>query len=103
MDAPQRALLVGGARADAERLAARLAPGARVICFAADAGTAAAMRQAIATRAGGAQVSVLVGDPALLVHKVAGPFDLILDAHGTTGAPRERLQALLAQHGELDG
>ena len=103
MDTPQRALLVGGTGADAERLAARLAPGARVICFAADATIAAAMRAAMTSSASGVQLSILVGDPALLVHKVAGPFDLILDAHATTGAPRERLRTLLAEHGELDG
>ncbi|HSL22497.1 MAG TPA: hypothetical protein VK886_13265 [Vicinamibacterales bacterium] len=98
-----RALLVGGGAAEAARLAVRLAPGAMVICFAPDRAAADAISRAFASRAPDARVSVMIGDPALLVHKVAGPFDVIVDAHGTAAAPRARLRQLLRENGELDG
>jgi hypothetical protein len=95
------ALMVGGGALDAERLAAALAPDAQVICFAADRAAASTVREIILARVPGARVAVMLGDPALLVHKVAGPFDLILDAH-QGGTPRhDRLRALLAEGGEL--
>jgi predicted O-methyltransferase YrrM len=101
-----RALLVGGAVADAERLAARLAPAATVICFAPDRAAAEGVKKAITARARDARVSVMIGDPALLVHKVSGPFDLIAlaaDARSAAKKQRERLRAMLREDGELDG
>jgi len=98
-----KALLVGGGGPDAERLASGLAPDAQVICFAADRSAGEAVRAAIRARLPAARVAVMLGDPALLVHKVSGPFDLILDAH-PGGAPRhDRLRALLAKDGRLSG
>lgn len=98
-----KALLVGGGEPDAERLAGSLAPDAQVICFAAERATGDAVRQAIRSRLPHARVAVMLGDPALLVHKVSGPFDLIVDAH-RGGAPRgDVLRALLADGGELYG
>jgi hypothetical protein len=98
-----RALLVGGATSDAERLAARLAPGATVICFAADRQLADALKTAITRRRTGARVSVMIGDPVLLVHKVSGPFDLIAigaDVNAAAEKQHERLRALLGENGE---
>ena len=101
-----RALLVGGTPADAVRLAARLEPEASVICFAPDRTTGEAFKAAIASAVPNARVSVMIGDPWLLVHKVSGPFDLITVAAGGSGGPagaRERLRAMLREKGELDG
>jgi hypothetical protein len=101
-----RALLVGGTSADAERLATRLAHGASVICFAPDRTTGDMLKRTIAAVAAGARVSVMIGDPWLLVHKVSGPFDVIAvpaDAHGGPARVRERLRAILREDGELDG
>ncbi len=101
-----RALLVGGAAADAARLAARLAPAAMVICFARDRPAAEAVTAALRAGAPGARVSVMLGDPGLLVHKVSGPFDLIVlaaDARERASRHRDRLLGLLRENGELDG
>ena len=101
-----RALLVGSAAADARRLAARLSPGAMVICFARDRPAADAVTQAMRDGAPGARVSVMLGDPGLLVHKVSGPFDLIVvaeDAREGAARHRDRLIGLLRENGELDG
>jgi spermidine synthase len=100
---PAKALLIGGAAPDAERLAASLAPEAQVICFAADRAAAEAVRQALRQCRPDARVAVMLGDPALLVHKVSGPFDVILDAHREPAARLARLRALLAEGGELYG
>ncbi|HEX7020985.1 MAG TPA: hypothetical protein VF159_13285 [Gemmatimonadaceae bacterium] len=98
-----RALIVGGGAPEAGRVAEALAPDAQVICFAADRAAADTVRATIQARLPHARVAVMLGDPALLVHKVSGPFDLILDAH-QGGAPRQaRLRALLAEGGELYG
>jgi hypothetical protein len=101
-----RALLIGGQAADAERIAARLAPAAMVICFARDRAAGDAVTRAILSRAGDARVSVMLGDPGLLVHKVSGPFDLIVlaaDARDRAAPHRDRLVGLLRENGELDG
>jgi hypothetical protein len=104
--APRRAakaLLVGGGVPEAERLTRALSPDAQVICFAPDRAAGDLVRETIRSRAPRARVAVMLGDPALLVHKVSGPFDLIIDAH-RGGAPRgDRLRALLAEGGELYG
>ncbi len=98
-----RALLIGGGTADAERLAERLGPAARVICFATDREAGEAVRQAIAARAPRASIAVMLGEPALLVHKVAGPFDLIVDAHPDGARRRDRLRALAGEDGDVHG
>lgn len=101
-----RALLVGGAPSDAARLAARLGAGASVICFAADRATGETLKSTIASTAPGARVSVMIGDPWLLLHKVSGPFDLIVlpsGAGGASASATERIGAVLGEGGELDG
>lgn len=98
-----RALLIGGGTADAERLAERIGSSAHVICFAPDRASAEAIRQAIVGRVPDARVAVMLGDPALLVHKVSGPFDLIVDAHPGGDARRDRLRALAGTGGEVYG
>lgn len=101
-----RALLVGGAAADPVRLPAQLAPGAVVMCFAEDRAVGDAMKQSVMSAAPDARVSVMLGDPWLLISKVAGPFDLIVvprDAPRATADVRARLRTLLRENGELDG
>jgi len=100
---PAKALLIGGAAPDAERLAARLGTEAQVICLSADRAAGDAVRQAIRACLPDARVAVMLGDPALLVHKVSGPFDVILDAHRGRAPRHDRLRALLAEGGELHG
>lgn len=98
-----KALLVGGGAHEAERLARALAPDAQVICCAVDRLSGETVRGTIRARLPRVQVAVMLGDPALLVHKVSGPFDLIIDAY-REGAPRDDiLRALLAEGGELYG
>lgn len=98
-----KALLVGGGVPEAERLAGTLGADAQVICFAADRRAGDAVRAAIRAKVPLARVAVMLGDPALLVHKVSGPFDVILDAHEAGATRRERLRALLAEGGEVYG
>ncbi len=99
----RRALLIGGSAADGDRLAGLLAPEAQVICFAADRASGEAIREAIVRRAPTARVAIMLGEPALLVHKVAGPFDVIVDAHPDGETRRDRLQMLAAEGGVVHG
>lgn len=98
-----KALLVGGGAPDAERLAAALGPDPEIICFAVDRSAGETVRRAIGDRLPHARIAVMLGDPALLVHKVSGPFDVIVDAHQGGAARRELLRSLLAEGGELYG
>jgi hypothetical protein len=43
---------------------------------------------------------VIVGLPSRFLHKVSGPFDVVFE-NGDSGAPRERLLALLRTGGVL--
>jgi predicted O-methyltransferase YrrM len=58
-------------------MAQALEPGSRLISLELDAGRAAAARNNIERAQLADTVSVIVGDAARFVHKVAGPFDLI--------------------------
>lgn len=94
-----RALLIGGATVEAERLATALGTGSRVIAFAVDRTSADALKATFVRH--GVAAAVMLGDAGLLVHKVAGPFDVILDAHPGHAQRREQLTALLAAGGRL--
>lgn len=98
-DGVARALLIAGTPREAERLARAVPPGARVVAFAPDRSTADALKAVFARHKLAA--AVLVGDAALLVHKVAGSFDIIVDAHAGHAERRERLRTLLSPHGRL--
>lgn len=93
------ALLIGGAVVEAERLATTLAPGSRVIAFAVDRASGDALKATFARH--GVAAAVMLGDAGLLVHKVAGPFDVIVDAYPGHAQRREQLTALLAGEGRL--
>ena len=94
-----RALLVGGAIGEAERLASVMPPGSQVIAFAADRASADVVKALFARHQ--ITAAVMLGDAGLLVHKVAGPFDVIVDAHPGHAQRRERLTGLLAADGRL--
>jgi protein-L-isoaspartate O-methyltransferase len=98
-DGVTRALLIGGATAEAARLASAISPGSKVIAFTEDRASADALKATFARH--GVAAAVMLGDAGLLVHKVAGPFDVIVDAHPGHAQRRERLTALLAPDGRL--
>ena len=95
--AARRILVVG--RSDGAgvlALARTVGPDGRMICIEGDR-AAAARATAVFARAGlRDRVSVMVGDPALFVRKVAGPFDLI-DVQGADDAARARVESHLAR------
>lgn len=102
-----RILIAGdSASAGALALARTLAPEGRIICIEGDR-DAAARAVATFTREGlRERVHVMVGDPALFVRKVAGPFDRIVivaegDARARVAAHLPRLSApgCLVQYG----
>ena len=101
-DTPRRVLVVGASGGERVLAAAhRLPPGGLMICI---DGNRRAAGDAVATfaREGLAgRVSVITGDPALFVRKVAGPFDLILTAGGEGGRLADQLRARLAPAGRI--
>lgn len=83
-------------------LVAALPPHAPLITMEADASVAATARQRFAAAGFGTQISVIVGEPARFLHKIRGPFDVIVrrvpDESGALGA---KLAALLRPEGVL--
>ena len=85
------------------RLARSLPEDGGLLSIEIDPGRAATARTRLADAGLGDRAHVIVGDPARMVHKVAGPFDVIVDA----GDPRQRgplldrLAALLRPGGVL--
>jgi predicted O-methyltransferase YrrM len=82
--------------------AATLAPGGLLITMEEDAGHAATARQRFSDAGVSDRVSVIVGEPGRFLHKIRGPFDLIVqnDADDREGL-HQRLIALLAPGGVL--
>lgn len=97
-------LIVGASRGSKVLDAARAVPeNGLLICLEGDRKAAAEAvagfeREGVARRA-----SVMVGDPALFVRKVSGPFDLILVAPGWEGRLDSQLRAKLAAGGRILG
>jgi predicted O-methyltransferase YrrM len=85
------------------RLARSLPEDGGLLSIEIDPGRAATARTRLADAGLGERAHVIIGDPARMVHKVAGPFDVIVDA----GDPRQhgplldRLAALLRPGGVL--
>jgi predicted O-methyltransferase YrrM len=91
-------LVVGASGGERVLAAARCVPDdGLMICVDGDRDSAREAAAAFAREGLGARVSIMTGDPALVVGKVAGPFDLILTAEGwgdrLAGALRARLAA----------
>ena len=83
-------------------LAAALPADGLLITMEADAARAAAARQRFSDAGVAHRVSVIVGEPARFLHKIRGPFDLIVqsDSDDRDGL-HDRLIALLAPGGVL--
>jgi predicted O-methyltransferase YrrM len=97
----KRVLVVGSTASDIAILPnAVLAPDGMLIVMEADAARAAEIRSRLATEGLGNRATVIGGDPARMLYKLAGPFDVIFcgDAHESV---RPMLQKLLATDGVL--
>lgn len=85
-------------------LIAELPPDAPLITMEADATIAAAARQRFAAAGFAHRISVIVGEPVRFLHKIRGPFDVIVrrvpDEPGALGA---KLAVLLRPEGVLIG
>jgi len=81
-------------------LASALPAGGVLITMEPDAAIAAAARQRFALAGHGERISVIVGIPSRFLHKVSGPFDIVVESVDS-GAPHERLLALLREGGVL--
>lgn len=99
---PGRVLIVGASHGSKVIDAARAVPaGGLLICLEGDR-TAAAQAAADFEREGLARhASVMIGDPALFVRKVSGPFDLILVAPDWRGRLDAQLRAKLGAGGRI--
>jgi predicted O-methyltransferase YrrM len=100
----ERVLEIGtGTGASGLEMAAALPPHGRLITLERDAGAAREARAAFAAAGFDHCVTVMIGDAARYLHKIAGPFDLILQ----DGAPsqcellHDKLMPLLAPGGIL--
>ena len=80
------------------KLAASLDADGLLITMEPDASLAAEARRKFADARLADRISVIVGDPARFLHKLRGPFDLIVQRH-PDATLRTRLQALLAAGG----
>ena len=95
-----RILEIGTGRGDATLiLAAALPPDGLLIGMEADAALAAEARTRLRDAGYADRVSVIVGEPARFLHKVRGPFDVIVQHR--QGLPPEKLSALLSPGGML--
>ena len=102
--APKRILEIGtGYGCSGIHLARALAPGGMLLTVERDPARAATARQHFERADLGSRVSVMVGEAARLVHKVAGPFDLIVQdgSKDQYEAVLERLVSLLRPNGVL--
>ncbi|MDP2321168.1 MAG: class I SAM-dependent methyltransferase [Acidobacteriota bacterium] len=84
-------------------LAAALPPDGMMISMEADAALAGRARNQLAAAGHADRVSVMVGEAARFLHKIAGPFDLIVQtgAQAVDESRHERLVALLRPNGVL--
>ena len=102
--AARRVLLIGAD--DVSRLsavAAALPPDALLICMQHDAGAAAAARAAFQAGGHTERASVMVGDPVRFLHKLSGPFDLVVQdgSHERVMSTHERVVQLVDATGTL--
>jgi predicted O-methyltransferase YrrM len=74
-----------------------------LICMQSDAGAAAAARAAFAAGGHASRASVMVGDPARFLHKLSGPFDLVVQdgAHDRAVSTHDRVTELVRHGGTL--
>ena len=100
----RRVLEIGtGAGSSSLAIAAALPPDGMLITLEREETVALAARQAVASAGYANRVSVMIGDAARYLHKIAGPFDLVVQ-DGDVAQYRllhERLVSLLAPSGTL--
>ena len=82
------------------QLASALPNTGMLITIEADPAVAAAARRRFAAEGYADRISVIVGQPSRFLHKVSGPFDVLFE-NGDSGAPLDRLLALLRAGGVL--
>jgi predicted O-methyltransferase YrrM len=82
-------------------MASALPADGMLITMEADPSAAAAARLTFAAAGHADRISVIVGDPLRFLHKVRGPFDLIVHRTGDLDRVRARLMALLRSGGVL--
>lgn len=102
--AATRVLVIGeDDRSRLEATAAALPADGMLICMQQDAGRAAEARSAFAASGRGDSASVMVGDPARFLHKLSGPFDLVVQdgAHARAISTHERVTQLVRAGGTL--
>jgi aspartyl-tRNA(Asn)/glutamyl-tRNA(Gln) amidotransferase subunit A len=99
----KRVLVLSVGLSSALSLARALPADGLLILMDADPARGAAARRSFAEAGLGDRATVIIGDPARMLYKIAGPFDLIV--WGIDGPDRERLRPalvkLLASHGQL--
>src|SRR5690606_23391815 len=101
----RRVLLVGGADTGEAIARARSVPvGGLLICIDGDRARAARTTAAFVAEGLSDRAHVMVGDPALFIGKVAGPFDLVvvLTDAATTARLQPHFSRLLAPGGRVD-
>ena len=97
-----RILEIGTQSGDVTVMLARAMRGGMLLTMEADAGTAAAARARFMAAGLADRVSVIIGEPLRFLHKVRGPFDLVvLHAPHDQPAIRQKLAGLLAPRGLL--
>lgn len=100
----KRVLEIGtGNGESAQAIAAAMPPDGMLITIERDATMAAAARQALTTTGAAARVTVVVGEAARYLHKLAGPFDIVFHDGDVTQytSLHPRLVALLAPSATL--
>jgi aspartyl-tRNA(Asn)/glutamyl-tRNA(Gln) amidotransferase subunit A len=103
VDGAKRLLLLSSGASDALRLARTLPAGGMLILVENDANRGAAARRRFAEAGIADRASVIIGEPARMLYKLAGPFDLIVtDTDHPEGDPlRPTLDRLLATGGQM--
>lgn len=97
----KRILEIGTGNGEATlQLARTLLPDGLLITMEQDASLAAEARRRFSDAGLADRISVIVGDPARFLHKLRGPFDLVVQRRADD-ALRARLQGLLAPGGVL--
>ena len=100
---PKRILEIGTGNGEATlTLAASLDADGLLITIEPDALLAADARRRFADAGLGDRISVIVGEPARFLHKIRGPFDLIVERRPDASL-RARLEDLLAAGGIMRG
>jgi predicted O-methyltransferase YrrM len=100
---PKRILEIGTGNGEGTLLlASSLDADGLLITMEPDASLAAEARRRFADAGYGDRISVIVGEPRRFLHKIRGPFDLIVERRPDASL-RARLEGLLAAGGIMKG